>query len=257
MSEAVKTRYEGIDYPTPLDIDWLLEKNLPVFVRNLSRPRGTLMVHFTQSNGHVKGVKIHRTALPINLSSRLSKETLGSSDDLRQCIMKGMLEVVRPDLAEIELSDPENAHEIQTLQLSDFSSRNQFMSGRVQDMQKTADNKIDANAPSLEPLGVETSVLNPRVMSMVEKLKNGDMSIKAAVTELKILEPELKDTDCANLITNGPDGQIKTFVQKILAKIRGTAVKASSVEDVEPVLTPEEQAAEAQREAAARAHQRV
>jgi hypothetical protein len=257
MNES-KNPYERKDYPDHLDLDWLIENKLPVYVRNTTRPRGQIAINFVQVNGRSKVIKIPRTSLPIHLSRQVSGETIAVSDDLRQCIMKGVIELIRPDLAYAELLDPENAHEIQALQLSDFSSKNAFMSPRVSDMQKSIDGKVDANSPSLEPLGVETNVLNPRVMSMVEKLINGDMSIKAAMSELKILEPELKDTDCSYMITNGPEGQIRTYVQKILAKIRGTQVKASTIEDdAAPEMTPEEAAKEAAREAAARSHQRV
>lgn len=263
MSEAKKVEaqnpYADREYPRLLEIDWLIDNKLPVYVRNITRPRGQIAVNFMQANGRAKVVKIPRTSLPIHLNRQLSNETIAGSDDLRQCISKGVLEIVRPDAAYDELQDPENANEIQTLQLSDFSAKNAFMSPRVADMQKAQDNKVDANAPTLEPLGVETNVLNPRVMSMVEKLANGDMSIKAALSELKILEPELKDTDCSYIISNGPDGQIRSYVQKILATIRGRQVKSESVEvdGDEPVMTPEEKVKEAQREAAARAHQRV
>ena len=111
----------------------------------------------------------------------------------------------------------------------------------------------------MEPLGIDTSTVQPRILKFVEQLRNGDLSIKAAISELKTMEGELKDTDCSYIIANGPDGQIKTFVQKILARLQGTAIAENSVEDNgdEPEMTEEERQREIQREQQARQHQQV
>jgi len=251
-----KDPYADRDFIEPLDLDWLIENKLPVFVRNTTRPRGQVAVNFQHPTGKVKVEKIPRTHLPINLSRKLSPDTILLSDDFRAMISKGVIELVRPDIAWDELQNPENAHEIERLQLSDFSAKSAFVSPRVKAMEKTDANRVDPNAPSLEPLGVETSVLTPRVLSLVERLQNGDMPIKTALSELKTMEPELKDTDCSYIITNGPDGQIRSYAQKVLAKLRGQQIASTSVEDDGDLkLSPEEEAREAQREAAARAYQ--
>jgi len=245
------------EYPNHLDIEWLAQNNLPIYVRNTTRPRGQIAINFPHASGKVRVIKIPRTHLPIKLSGQLSPETIQTSDDLRQTISKGVLELVRPDLAWDEMQHPDNAYEIERLQLSDFSSKNAFVSKRVQDMQNVA----DKTTLTPEALGVETNIINPRVLGLVEKLSNGDVPIKAALSELKTMESELKDTDCSYIISNGPEGQIRGYVQKLLANLRsqaqGTPVLATAADDDEPQMSPEEAENERRREAAARSQQRA
>jgi hypothetical protein len=258
-TEAAKNPYLRTDYPTHLDIDWLVLSNLPIYVRNTTRPRGQVAINFTDVSGKAKTRKIPRTHLPYKLTGQLSSETIQRSDDLRQTISKGVLELVRPDIAWQEMQDPDNAYEIERLQLSDFAARNAFVSPRVKDMENIEANKGNTTTP--ETLGIETNVINPRILGIVEKVLHGDMPIKAALSELRVMETELKDTDCSYIITNGPEGQIRGYAQKVLAKIRGQGTQPQPVaqddDNAEPTLTPEEMEREQRREAAARALQHV
>lgn len=243
--------YHRETWPKTLTLDWLMKHELPVYVRNTTRPRGQLAVNFPRPHGGVKAEKIPRTHLPIELSGKLSKETIMASDDFRACIAKGVVDLVRPDHAWEELQDPENAAETDRLQLSAFSAKNAFVSPRVQDMEKTVDNRVDSNT-SVQQLGIDTQMVNPRIMRFVEQLKTGDLSIKAAISELKTMEGELTDRDCSYIVANGPGGQIKTYVQKVLATLQGTGIANYSVEDDgAPEMTAAERAADAQRAAAA------
>lgn len=238
-------------WPKNITLDWLLKNELPVYVRNTTRPRGQLAINFPRPHGGSKAEKIPRTHLPIELSGKLAKETITASDDFRACLAKGVIDLVRPDLAYTELQDPDNAAETDRLQLSAFSAKNAFVSKRVQDMEKTVDNRVDPNT-SVQQLGIETSAVNPRIMRFVEQLRTGDLSIKAAISELKTMEGELTDRDCSYIVANGPDGQIKTYVQKVLAALQGTGIAAYSVEDDgAPEMTAAERAADAQRAATA------
>ncbi len=255
---STENPFAGQKWPSRLTLEWLVENKMPIYVRNITRPRGQLAVNFPKVHGGVKVEKIPRTHLPVRLNDRMSYDTILAADDLRQCIYKGVLDLVRPDVAWKELQDPSNQEETDRMQLSAFSARNTFVSERVQDMEKTVENRVDPNAPSLSPLGIETNIINPRIMRFVEQLKNGDISIKAAISELKTMETELTDKDCSYIIANGPDGQIRSHVQKVLASIQGQGIQEYSVDDSDTVnMTPEERAEEARREAAARADQAV
>jgi hypothetical protein len=245
--------------PKRLTLEWLKQNNLPLYVRNLTRPRGHLGVNFVQPNGHIKMIKITRSHLPLCLTEQLGWDTILASDDLRICIAKGVLDIVPPDVAEAELSSQEAVDETARTQYSQFSAKHQFIGKRVQDLQETVDQAAEAKTQSLEPLGIETNVIQPRILSLVEKWKNGDVSIKAALSELKIMEEELRETDCSYIIANGPEGQIRNYVQKLLAQIRGRSAAAHDFTqaDDEPVMTAEERAQESRREAVARQYQNV
>lgn len=245
-------------YPNQLTLEWLKEQNKPLYVRNITRPRGQIGVNFVQPSGRAKTIKIPRTHLPVCLTNQLGWDTILNSDDLRMCIVKGVLDIVVPEIAEKELASEPAIAETERLQLSEFSAKQQFVGKRVRKMMEADAQKVDPNAPGLEPLGIETNVIQPRILSLVEKLSNQDISIKAALGELKTMEGELKETDCSYIIANGPEGQIRNYTQKVLAQIRSAAAESYDFrEDDEPAMTPEEQARESQREAMARQYQQV
>ncbi|MBI5511055.1 MAG: hypothetical protein HY903_20015 [Deltaproteobacteria bacterium] len=99
-----KNPYADIAYPKHLTLEWLVSKGLPIYVRNMTRPRGSIAVNFMQANVRAKVVKIPRTNLPIHFDRQLSPEILLDSEDLRQCVRMGVLELVRPDVAWAELA---------------------------------------------------------------------------------------------------------------------------------------------------------
>jgi hypothetical protein len=248
------------DYPKQLTLEWLKEKSKPLYVRNITRPRGQIGVNFMNPNGRTKTIKIPRTHLPVCLTNQIGWDTILASDDLRMCIVRGVLDIVIPEVAEKELASEPAVIETERLQLSEFSAKQSFVSKRVQEMERAEATKVDPNAPGLEPLGIETNVIQPRIMSLVEKLRNQDIPIKAALSELKTMEGELRETDCSYILSNGPEGQIRNYVQKLLAQIRSTSAAKYDIRDDgedEPVMTPEEQASESQREAIARQYQQV
>lgn len=245
-------------YPKHLTLEWLKEQNKPLYVRNITRPRGQIGVNFVQPSGRAKTIKIPRTHLPVCLTNQLGWETILGSDDLRMCIHKGVVDIVVPEVAEKELASEPAMAEAERLQLSEFSAKQQFVSKRVRQMEDMEAQKVDPNAPGLEPLGIETNVIQPRILSLVEKLANQDISIKAALSELKTMEGELQETDCSYIIANGPEGQIRNYTQKMLAQIRSASAASHDFrEEDEPVMTPEEKAQESQREAMARQYQQV
>lgn len=246
-------------YPKRLTLEWLKMNDLPLYVRNMTRPRGHLGVNFVQPNGHTKMIKITRSHLPLCLTEQLGWDTILASDDLRICVSKGVLDIVPPDQAEAELSSEEAVAETARTQYSQFSAKHQFVGKRVQELEETLVQAQEAKTQTLEPLGIETHVIQPRILSLVEKWKNGDVSIKAALSELKVMEEELSETDCSYIIANGPEGQIRNYVQKLLAQIRGRSAADHdfTTQDDEPVMTAEERAQESRREAVARQFQKV
>lgn len=249
---------ETTDYPKTLTLEWLKEHGKPLYVRNITRPRGQIGVNFVQTNGRARTIKIPRTHLPVCLTTQVGWDTILGSDDLRMCIVRGVLDIVIPEEAERELASEPAMEETERMQLSEFSAKQSFLSKRVQQMQKAEEQKVDPDAPGIEPLGIETNVIQPRILSLVEKLTNQDISIKAALNELKTMEGELRETDCSYIIANGPEGQIRNYVQKTLAHIRSASAASFDIrEGEEPVLTPEERASESRREAMARQHQQV
>ena len=246
-------------YPKHLTLEWLKQNQQPLYVRNTTRPRSQLGINFVQPNGRTKMIVIWRSHLPMCLTDQVGWDTILASDDFRICMAKGVIDIVKPEQAEQELGSEEATAETERMQYSRYSAKQQFLGKRVQELGETIAHSQDAKTQQLEPLGIETNVIQPRILSLVEKWRNGDVSIKAALGELKTMEEELRETDCSYIIANGPEGQIRNYVQKLLAQIRGRSAAEhdfTQPED-EPVMTPEERAEESRREAVARHYQQV
>lgn len=251
-------QFDGVQWPQKLTLEWLKKNEQPVYVRNTTRPRGQLAVNFPKSSGGMKVVKIARTHLPINLSEQLAYDTILNSDDFRACLGKKVVELVRPDHAWQELQDPDAQSAIDELQISAFSAKNAFVSPAVTDMSKTVDASTAPSSP-IDVTGLDTELVQARVLRFVEQVKNGDMSVKSAMGELKTMDGELKDTDCSYIIANTDDGQIRSYCQKALAGLQGRQIETSgygSQEDM-PDMTAAEKQAEANRESQARANQQT
>jgi len=225
------------------DLDWLLDNNLPVYVGNTTRPAAAVLLSMITANGAVRPVHVPRTALPINVLKFVDKDTIRRSIDLRDFLRKGILTLIWPYDAEATLSTPEAMEEVQRLNLSEFSSRNKMVSPQVQKLQDAQSVPI----PNQEPI---TEVLTPRVMDIINRLESNDTSPKAAMSELKAMERDLTTQDLAYVIANTEkQTQIKAYAQEVLSK--------HQTKSDDEALTPEQQAVEAQREAAARKQQKV
>lgn len=244
-----------MDYPHHITLEWIAENKQSVYVRNITRPRGQIAVNFVHPSGNSRVEKIPRTHLPVCLSDRLSYDTILGSDDLRALLVKGILELVPEDVAKEELVGEDAMSEVNQLTLSQYSAKQSFISERVKEMEDTVDRNIPREMP--QELGIDTQVINPRILSLVQKLESQDISVKAAISELKTMEGELRDTDCSYILKNVPKkGQIKTYVNKVLEKLMLAALDNTDDADDDD-LTPEEKAQEMQRESIARQHQHV
>lgn len=252
------TDKQQLQYPKHLTLEWLKQNQQPLYVRNTTRPRSQLGVNFVQPSGRTKMIVIWRSHLPMCLTDQVGWDTILASDDFRICMAKGVVEIVQPQQAEKELESEGAMAETERMQYSRYSAKGQFVGKRVQELSETIAQSQEAKTKALEPLGIETNVIQPRILSLVEKWKNGDVSIKAALNELKTMEDELRETDCSYIIANGPEGQIRNYVQKLLAQIRGrSAAEHDFTQPEEPIMSPEERAEESRREALARQYQQV
>jgi hypothetical protein len=262
---------EKLVKPRRLTVEWLIQNDLPVWVKNQTRPKGQVVLTVIHpGSGRASSIKIPRTHLPICLTDHAPPESLRQSQDLLALHRKGILDLVWPEDAEGELEREGVTHEMQRLQISQFSAHSTFVSDRVAEDQKMADranttrSALDGNFTTEQD---QMQQITPRVIQFLEQYKSGDLSIKALLSELKTLESELSPTDCSYLIANGPEGQIKQFAQKLLAGLQTSpppepaatmpSDKASEydIRDDPDDMTEEERAAEEAREAIARAQQ--
>jgi hypothetical protein len=255
-----------------LTIESLVRDGKNVYVKNNTRPKGHIVIQMVLPNGSTHPIVIPRTHLPICLNDFVSSDVIMQSHDLRQYLSKQVIVLVEPEVAEAALSDPEAKEELERLRASEFSASSAFVSERVSTMEETIDQANTAQNAAFAASEVPSDQITPRVLDIVNRLISKDLPIKGALGELKAMEEELNPADCAYIITNGPDGQIKQYVQSVLANIKSTPAVAApaptqpankvpedydlSNDDMSD-LSEEERMIEQQREATARAQQKV
>lgn len=263
-----------LEKPNKLTLDWLLRHDCEVYVRNMTKPRGNVVLNITLPNGKNQVVKIPKTFLPINLSEHAAPDVLGGSHDLKSYIRKGILDLIWPPKAEADLNTEEARDEMRRLNISDFSQMSKWTSKRQSEALDTERNaELLRASTKFDVAAQEAQTISPRVMQLVENYKSDDMSAKELLVELRAIDSDLTATDCSYLIANGPEGQVRELAQKVLARLVPAAATETSEEsagelqavpsdlnisdDAEDEMTDEELQEEAMREAAARASQAV
>lgn len=217
----------------------LVSQNLPIYVKNLTRPRGQVVLTITLNNGKNTPLKIPKTFIPINLSDHAPVDVLANCYDLSQYILKGILELQWPDEAAAELGGGDSQDEIRRLQLSEFSSLSKFTSKRVQDAERTeAQTKQLTASSKFDVSDTEVQTISPRVMQLIQFYKADDKTAKEILSELRIIETELTNADCSYVVSNGPAGQVREFCQRVLAKLQPAAASVPST--AMPTSVPDE-----------------
>ena len=201
-----------------VDLDDLIKGGLPVYVRNTTRPRGVVIITFTDSAGKRIPVKIRPSTLPTNLLDHVTPNTLATSDDLRVHLRKGILELIDAADAKTILEDPDNADELERMNLSKFSSRDTAI--KNPESLKAGVLPENANVVGMNNATPDTHV-SSKVLAMVERVTNNDLPIREAVAQLKGWSGDLSLEDLTYLIHEAPKGQLKGQAEKMLAELEG------------------------------------
>jgi len=232
------------------DLDDLLNNGKKVYVKNTSRPMGHIVLTFVTPNGKAVPRPIPRTWIPICLTDTLSPAIIRDSNDLRQFLSKGVIQLVDPSEAQRILNTPEGNEEQERLNLSDFSNRAEA-SERVLQMESQYTSEANVNNPMGPPEGHQTDPVNNRVKATLLRVESKDLSEREAVGEFRIMENELTSHDLTYIISQAEnDGPLKRFAFQILAAQNATV-------DPDIVANDEEQPEDPEQVAAARANQVV
>jgi hypothetical protein len=110
------------EHPEELSLKYLVDHNLPVFVKNNTRvERGVILVEVIDASGRKSVLRVDNTNIPIELSARMDNASLGKSFHLRKLLDDKMLVLVLPSVAQQELKTPEAQRKLARLSVSRFS----------------------------------------------------------------------------------------------------------------------------------------
>lgn len=202
---------------TKLNLDYLLNNKLPVYVtvnaQNGSRSKLILTVF--DSGGNKRPIILPASFLPFNLLDYAPAEQLAMSNDLRDYIRKGVLTL--KDSKEAEQIIQDNPQELERIRKKESGVE---MVNALNNMKKlqsipTANYPDDLNNNKSE----EVFSISPFVLGLVERLHAEDISIHDALAEFKGMQDLLRnnENDCHYILNNVPDGQIKSFINSLLA----------------------------------------
>lgn len=190
-----------------LDLDTLLAGDDPIYVRNNTKTGvggiGNVMVTVNHQ-GRAHSVTVPRTRAPFPLSRFLPKKVISDSWDIRSMIVKQVLLLIDPKQAEAELANPKVEEELQR------ALRSVGMQGFVPfgPIKKQEPEKV------LEHRGAPGDV-DPRVLSIVTRLDEKDMSTEEALIELDLIRDEIQESSLEFLSTSA-SGSVARWAQDAL-----------------------------------------
>lgn len=207
-----------------IDLQELIQKGEPVYVRNKTgdflNKAGPYILEIREAGKQAASVPIPATRFPFHLSAHVPAKLLGDSTEFYNALSRGILELVDPDVARREMSDPV-AQKVVDQAMRKFQPTRR--ENRPPPELVTANNRRDKEAAppgadkgisglpdgSKTPMKVaapgdteiEDADVNPTVLQIVMDL-NSDMSLQ----EEKYLElvgmEDLTATDLGHLLAN-------------------------------------------------------
>lgn len=110
LDNWINNRSQALEYlqqnPGMLSVEFLLENNLPVYVRNNTGNGSVLLFNMLDASGRRIPCRIEKTPLPFKLSDQFDTATLLQSPEFRNNIYKSLLVLVNPEQAEAEMKSP-------------------------------------------------------------------------------------------------------------------------------------------------------
>jgi hypothetical protein len=230
-------------------IDQILDENKPIWVRNVHKPRGLIILTMTDRSGRVQKLDIPGVKHPVCLSDRVTPDTLRNSRDLRDLIMRRVLEIVPPAEAEAYYETNPRAREdvdraYQYLDYGNPEIRKMRETGRPEDDALLYHKQHDAIVVGENP-GVSLSQpVDPQDVGIADNDEDGDVQarVKVLVAALTTREKkarevrseleglDLSEADLAYIVANS-QGLVEKYAKQEFAARRGQSLDVSGDSD--------------------------
>ena len=231
-------------------IDQILDENKPVWVRNIYKPKGQIVLAMHDRSGQVIKVVLPPLKHPVCLSDRITPETIRHSTSLRDLISRKVLELVAP--ADAQSYYETNPHAREDVERA--FSQQEYGNPEIRKMRETgkADDDLlyhkqgdavvagkHAAGPFTEDdddgeIGVvdaeENGDVQPRVKVLMEALANREKKAREVRSDLEALD--LTDADLAYVVAHS-QGLVEKFAKQELSTRRGQGQAFDSLDDSE------------------------
>lgn len=213
-------------------IDTLLDSGDPIWVRNVHKPPGIVVLTLVDGSGRSAVETIPKVRHPICLSARATPSMLRNSMDLRNLIQKGVLQLVTDKEAKDFFRDNPEAEEDVQLAYSRLGTHDPRVLNFRGDGGDIVVAKADGDAAPLSKEeqqelaqsgeirirpAEEDGNVSSRVKGLLQSLSSGELRARDVKSELDTLD--LTEDDLAYTVAQS-SGIVKTWAKKRLASLR-------------------------------------
>lgn len=204
-----------------------------VWVRNVHKPRGILVIVLADKNGRQHKLTIPDTPHPICLSQLATKDMLQDSIDLRHYLSKGILEFVSTTQAEREWKDPHVKSAVAKA-MSEATGRTHkvvdSVTTKVIKDDGHEDNFVVTKSSSGNKILREAAVDN-KVVVLLEQLKTREIRARECIDSLEGIDI---DEDSYKYIVAQSTGLVEKWAKNKLALLGKSVGKANKAKQSEP-----------------------
>jgi hypothetical protein len=207
-----------------LDLDDLLDRKQPIYVRNGALKVGLLMVIAIKDKygKNQQPLKLPPIDLPVNVSAQFSADSIRESTDLRKVLGNGTVLLVDPDQAVRELSTKEAKEQTAALSLSVYADTAESSSTRdaLEKLSKK-NNPTVINAHQLLKKGQQTIDASLKVRGVIASFESKEKSSKDTLMKLKQMKPQLVEADLTFIISScKSEVTIREFAEETLSALQ-------------------------------------
>lgn len=239
--------------PRTLSLDSLLDNNEEVYIRNIHKPRGIIVLSLTDRSGKPQREVIPNTKVPINLNNRLTPDTIKNSADLRRLLSDGVLELVDQKEATHILEDPSKREELAAAYRNATGKHVDVDKIRGLEEEETA-NSSDTHIQGLAVVAGKADEIQERLKMAAENAGIDDddeedpgvqIKVKTLIAQLSANPPEIKNReakyqlstldltreDLYYIIENTSSGVVNKYAKEQLAVMTGEPISDDNDEE--------------------------
>lgn len=226
--------------PKQVSLNQLVKDGKPVYVKNNSKPKGLIVLNFTEDTGRNIGFQIPPTFIPLCLSDVIPADSILRSTSLRESLYKKVVILIDPEDAERELMSAEAQEELNALSVSVYSDAHTGTAIREQmerSIKESQDmvNPVGGQLSSAQPVQGD-DIIDPKVKAVLLRLDSKEISSKEALSSLRRMKDDMSMDDLSYVVSQIQEGAIKKFAMEALAEKRNPEKVADTRAEVVPTF---------------------
>lgn len=192
FEEKMVARTMALDFldqnPSALSYDFLVENQLPIYVKNNLRVPGKIAFSVKNGDGRHVSIEIANTSIPQRLDDLLTWGALSNAHLVKDCLRQGTILLCSPRAAEKELQSDYAKSKSADLQRSKFAamrgSFSQMMSTNSSDMKGIEDSLSTYAIQRRDTTTVTASTATNKMEAIINRFLDGSRTEEATISEV-------------------------------------------------------------------------